>query len=131
MQFNIKLREAKEVINILTFKRDDLLSIALIDLSTLNHPGISSDEREGYTKQYRRLAILGDALFDAVLIDYLFEVNSELTKEDIDNWRKKVASRESLTEFAVKLGLPKFSSSWNNKNRKPPTEEPAIPNSKI
>ncbi len=61
-----------------------------------------------------------------IAIDYLFEVNSELTKEDIDDWRQKVASRESLTEFAIELGLPDFSSSWGNKNRKPLEEEPGL-----
>ena len=126
IQFNIKLSEAKQAIDIPTFKQDNLLRVALIDLSTLNQVGISLSERENHTNHYRRLALLGDALFDAVLIGYLFEVNSKLTKEDIDDWRKEVASRESLTEFAIELGLPNFSSSWNNKNRKSPEEEPGI-----
>jgi dsRNA-specific ribonuclease len=38
--------------------------------------------------------------------------------------RQEIASKESLTEFAIDLGLPKFSSSWNKKNQKRPTEEP-------
>jgi ribonuclease III len=126
MQFNIKLREAKLAIGIPTFKRDNLLIIALTDPSTLDCHEIPVYERENRKKQYRRLALLGDALFDAVLIDYLFEVNSDLTKEDIDNWRKKVASRESLTEFAIELGLPDFSSSSGKKNRKPSEEEPGV-----
>jgi ribonuclease III len=126
MQFNIKLSEAKQAIAIPSFKRDDLLRIALTDLSTLNHAGISSDEREKYTKQYRQLAILGDALFDAVLIDYLFEIDSDLTKEDLDDYRQEVASRESLTKFAIEIGLPEFSSSWGKKNRKAPEEEPGV-----
>ncbi|UIE36483.1 ribonuclease III domain-containing protein [Leptodesmis sichuanensis] len=45
-------------------------------------------------------------------------------KKDLDDWRQKIASKESLTEFAIDLGLPKFSSSWNKKNQKLPTEEP-------
>jgi ribonuclease III len=126
MHFNLKLSEAKQAIDIPTFKRDNLLVIALTDPSTLDCPEISVYERENCKKQYRRLALLGDALFDAVLIDYLFGVNSELTKEDIDDWRQEVASRESLTEFAIELGLPDFSSSWNKKNRKPPIEEPGV-----
>ena len=74
MQFNIKLSDAKLAIGIPAFKRDNLLIIALTDPSTLNRPEISVYERENRKKQYRRLALLGDALFDAVLIDYLFEV---------------------------------------------------------
>jgi ribonuclease III len=126
IQFNIKLYEAKKAIDIPLFKRDDLLSIALTDLSTLNQAGISSDEREKYTKQYRQLAILGDALFDAVLIDCLLEVDSELTQEDVDDYRKEVADRKSLAEFAITLGLPNFSSSWDKKNRKSSEEEPGV-----
>jgi ribonuclease III len=126
IQFNIKLSDAKLAIGIPTFKRENLLIIALTDPSTLDCPEISVYEQEHRKKQYRRLALLGDALFDAVLIDYLFEVNSELTKEDIDDWRQKVASRESLTEFAIELGLPDFSSSWGKKNRKPSEEEPGL-----
>jgi ribonuclease III len=126
MQFNIKLSDAKLAIGIPTFKRDNLLIIALTDPSTLGCPEISVYEQENRKKQYRRLALLGDALFDAILIDYLFAINSELTKEDIDDWRQEVASRESLTEFAIELGLPKFSSSWNKKNRKSPEEEPGL-----
>jgi ribonuclease III len=126
MQFNIKLSDAKLAIGIPTFKRENLLIIALTDPSTLDCPEISVYERENRKKQYRRLALLGDALFDAILIDYLFAINSELTKEDIDDWRQEVASRESLTEFAIELGLPKFSSSWNKKDRKSPEEEPGL-----
>ena len=42
----------------------------------------------------------------------------------MDNYRQAIADRPSLTDFAIKLGLPDFSSSWNRKNRKPPEEEP-------
>jgi ribonuclease III len=126
MQLEIEISKAKLAIGISTFKQDDLLRIALIDLSTLNQAGISQSERESYTRQYQRLAIIGDALFDAVLIDYLFEVNHQLNKKDIDDWRQKVASRESLTKFAVELGLPSFSSSWNKKDRQSPEQQPAI-----
>jgi ribonuclease III len=126
MQLNIKLSQAKLAIGISTFKRDDLLRIALIDLSTLNQAGISQSERESYTKQHGRLAIIGDALFDAVLIDYLFEINDQLSNEDIDKWRQKVARKEYLARFAIELGLPSFSSSWNNKDRQSPEKQPKI-----
>lgn len=126
MKFEVKLFEAKQAIAIPGFKRDDLLEIALTDLSTLNHPATSKAERESFERMYRRLAFLGDALIDSVLADYLFRINSDLTKEDLDDWRQRSASSESLTKFAIELGLPRFSSSWNKKNRKPPTQEPRI-----
>jgi dsRNA-specific ribonuclease len=126
MVITIKLQEAKQAIGIADFKRDDLLKIALIDLSDLNHPEIPEVERERLKRDYRRLAFLGDALFDAVLADYLFDVNQDLTHEDLDDWRKSIASTESFTEFAIQLGLPKFSSSWDKPNRKSPEEEPRL-----
>jgi dsRNA-specific ribonuclease len=126
MIIDIKLQEAKRAIGITNFKRDDLLKIALTDLSDLNHPEISEVERERSKRDYQRLAFLGDALFDAVLADYLFDVNQDLTHEDFDDWRKDIASTESFTEFAIDLGLPRFSSSWDKPSRKPPEEEPRL-----
>ena len=123
MKFDIKLQEAKQAIAISDFKRDDLLIIALTDPSSLNHPKISKAEQERLESIYRRLAFFGDALFDSVLADYLFHVNQDLTKKDLDDWRQKIASKESFTGFAIELGLPKYSSSWNKPNRKPPNEE--------
>ena len=126
MKFDIKLQEAKQAIAISDFKRDDLLMIALTAPSDLNHPAISKSEREQLESIYRRLAFFGDALFDSVLADYLFHIDKDLTKEDLDDWRQEIASKKSLTEFAIELGLPEFSSSWNQKNRKPSAEEPRI-----
>jgi len=126
MKFDIKLQEAKQAIAISDFKRDDILTIALTDPSDLNHPEISKAEREHLESVYRRLAFFGDALFDSVLADYLFNINHDLTKKDLDDWRQEIASKESFTEFAIDLGLPKYSSSWNKPNRKPPEEEPRL-----
>jgi dsRNA-specific ribonuclease len=126
MQLDIKLSEAKQAIGIPTFRSDDLLRIALTDLSTLDPAEISLNERDNYTKKYRQLAMLGDALFDAVLIEDLIKLNPCVTQKDMDDWRQKIALGESLTEFAIQLRLPEFSSYRNKKNRKPPREEPRL-----
>ena len=125
-QLAIKLDEAKQAIAIPDFKRDDLLSLALTDLSTLQLPIVSELERRTIVLQYRRLAFLGDRLLDAALADYLFVTHSELTNEDLNDWREEITCRESLTEFAIELGLPDFCSSWSKKKRKPPEEEPGV-----
>jgi ribonuclease-3 len=122
MKFDIKLEEAKKAIALPDFKRDDLLTIALTEPADLNHPSISKDERIRLENAYRRLAFLGDALFDAALANYLFNVSLSLTKKDLDDWRQEIASKESLTEFAIDLGLPKFSSSWKRNNQSFSTE---------
>lgn len=100
-----------------------MLRIALTDLADLNHPEISKSVQEQTKRAYRRLAFLGDALLDSVLADYLYGINPELTQDDFNYWRATTASRESLVKFAIELGLPNFSSSWNKKSRKPPEEE--------
>jgi dsRNA-specific ribonuclease len=69
---------------------------------------------------------LGDALFDSVLADYLFQINQDLTKGELDWWRQTIASRESLSEFAIELGLPRCCSSWNRPSRKSPEKEPRV-----
>lgn len=123
---NIKLLEAKQAIAIPGFSHNDLLSLALTDLSTLQLPLVSEQERQTIVLQYRRLAFLGDRLLDAILADYLFTTHPELTNQNLDTWRKNITCRESLTKFAVQLGLPDFCSSWNKPNRKPPEEEPGV-----
>ncbi len=126
VKLDIKLEEAKQAIGISDFKSDRLLTIALTDLKDLDRPEISKIEQESLGRSYRRLAFLGDSLFDAVLANYLYKVNLALTKEDLHNWRKEVACRESFTEFAIDLGLPDYSSSWNREKRKPPEEEAGV-----
>jgi dsRNA-specific ribonuclease len=123
---NIKLPEAKQAIAIPDFNRDDLLRLALTDPSTLQPPAVLEQQRQTIVLQYRRLAFLGDRLLEAVLADYLFATHPDLTNQDLDKWRKDITCRESLTEFAIDLGLPDFCSSWNKPNRKPPEEEPGV-----
>ena len=125
-RLSIKLDEAKQIIAIPGFKRDDLLKIALAALSTLQLPHVLDHERQQIERDHRRLAFLGDRLLDAVLANYLFKTHSNLTNEDLDDWRQDITTRESLNKFAIELGLPDFCSSWNSKSRKPPEEEPGV-----
>lgn len=39
---------------------------------------------------------------------------------------QRIIGRPSLTQFAINLGLPEFSSSRNRKNRKSPEQEPGV-----
>lgn len=121
-----KLEEAKKTIGISDFKRDDLLKIALTEVADFNHASISSEERKRLENLYRRLAFLGDRLLDCVLADYLFRLDQDLTKGELDDWRQKILSKHSLTKFAKELGLPEYCSSWHKANRKPPEKEPRI-----
>ncbi|HEY9817626.1 MAG TPA: ribonuclease III domain-containing protein [Candidatus Obscuribacterales bacterium] len=108
------------------FHSDDLLEIALTDPCTLNEMDFSKLEQEQREREYRRLAYLGDALIDSVLADFLYSTGHDLTKADFDDWRQALVNKHGLTHFAIKLGLPDYSSSWNRKNRKLPKNEPRI-----
>jgi ribonuclease III len=123
---NIKLVEAKQAIAIPDFKHDKLLRLALTDLSTLQLPDFSESDRQAIVLEYRRLAFLGDRLLDAVVADYLFATYPELTNKDLDDWRQKITCRESLTGFAIELGLPDFYSSWNRPDRRTPQDDPGV-----
>lgn len=125
-KLNIKLEEAKQAIAIPDFKRDDLLRLALTDLSTLQLPFVSEQQRQDIVLQYRRLAFLGDRLLDAVVADCYFTNCSPLSNQDLDDLRQYTTSRESLAQFAISLSLPNFCSSWNKPSRKPPEDEPGV-----
>ncbi|MCY7281916.1 MAG: ribonuclease III domain-containing protein [Cyanobacteria bacterium CAN_BIN43] len=125
-KLDIKLEEAKQAIAITDFTHDDLLKLALTDLSTLQLPAVLKSEQQVSVLQYRRLAFLGDRLLDAVLADYLFAAHPELSNQDLDGWRQDITCRESLIKFAIDLGLPNFCSSWNRPKRKPPESEPGV-----
>lgn len=120
----VKLQKAKDAISFPDFHSDDLLEIALTDPCTLNEMGLPRAEQEQIKRKYRTLAFIGDALIDAILADYLYNTGREFEKEELDNYRQGIADRPSLSNFALKLGLPDVSSSWNRKNRKPPEAEP-------
>ncbi|MBW4486128.1 MAG: hypothetical protein KME14_26695 [Tildeniella torsiva UHER 1998/13D] len=121
---SVKLEAAKGAIAFPGFHSDDLLEIALTDPCTLNEMDLSKAQQAQREREYRRLAYLGDALIDSVLADYLYSTDHDLTKADFDNWRKALVNKHGLTEFAIKLGLPDYSSSRKRKNRKLPKNEP-------
>lgn len=120
----VKIEEAKKAIGISDFEQDDLLEIALTRLADFNNLHNSSTEKSKNLN--KRLAFLGDSLLDSVLADYLFRNQQDLATEDLDDKRQKILSKESLTQFAIDLGLPQYCSSWNQPNTKSPEEEPRI-----
>lgn len=121
---SIKLEVAKQALAFPNFDSDELLVIVLTDPCTLNEMDLSRPEQKQREREYRRLAYLGDALIDSALADYLYSTGHDLTKADFDRWRQAIVGKHGLTGFAITLGLPDCSSSWNRKNRKAPEDEP-------
>jgi ribonuclease III len=122
----IKLEEAKRAIAFPGFHSDELLKIALTDPCTINESGLHPNQQIILKREYRRLAFLGDMLIDAILADFLYGTRRELSHENFDDYRQDLVDRPSLSDFAISLGLPDVSSSWNRKNRKPPEDEPGV-----
>ncbi|MBE9140521.1 hypothetical protein IQ254_25535 [Nodosilinea sp. LEGE 07088] len=120
---SINLEAAKRAIAFPGFHSDDMLEIALTDPCTLNEMALPRAEQDRIKRKYRTLAFMGDALIDTILADYLYSTGREFERKELDDYRQAIADRPSLTDFAIELGLPDFSSSWNRKNRKPPEEE--------
>lgn len=122
---SIELEAAKRVIAFPDFDSDDLLEIALTDPCTLNESGLSRPEQDRIKRKYRTLAFIGDALIDSILADYLYSTGREFEREELDGYRQAIADRPSLTDFAIQLGLPNVSSSWNRKNANLQKRNPA------
>lgn len=104
MSLNIEV--IKKVIGIPNFKQIDLLQIAL------NHPSyiyenrrLNRQQQELQAREYRRLALLGDAFFNAVVINYLYDRLPNLNQGKLTNWKSDLVSRNQAYKFSQKLNL--------------------------
>ena len=126
MELTIQLEEAKKAIGISDFTSDNLLTIALTKPADFNHLPISHEQKKYFVNRCRRLAFLGDSLLDTILADFFFIIDENLTQKDFDDRRQQILSKESLTEFAIELGLPQYCSLGTNLHQKSPEQEPRI-----
>lgn len=103
---NIDIEAVKEQINIIDFKRVELLKIALTHPSYIYEITKSNrQQQEQQERNYRRLAHLGDALIGAIVTDYLYHYRSDLTQADLTELKQKLVSRKQLAKFAQQLSL--------------------------
>jgi ribonuclease-3 len=93
--------EVEERIGI-EFKNRPLLREAFVHRSYLNenpNEGLESNER---------LEFFGDAVLSYVVADRLFRECPECTEGDLTEWRGHLVRRDSLANFARKIGLGEF-----------------------
>ncbi len=102
---SIDIEAVKKAIAIADFNQTKLLKIALTHPSRIYEDNLTQQEKNLQEREYRRLAILGDAIFGAVVIDYLHEQFPTLNQGEITNKKSKLVSRKKLSEFARKLKL--------------------------
>lgn len=97
----------KNALGIADFNRTDLLKIALTHPSHIyENDDLNRQQQVQQEREYRRLAILGDGIFNAVVIDYLYHRFPNLNQGELtNNWKNKLLSRKKLSEFAQKLNL--------------------------
>lgn len=120
---SVDLLAAKQAIGMPSFQHNRLLTLALLDTSSLNETELSLAAQSALKTDYRRLAYLGDSLIDAVLAGHLLSACDSLTRAQMDDLRQQIVSREALCQYAIQLGWPDYCTSRNQKNRKPPEEE--------
>ena len=73
----MSIETVKQVIGIPDFKKTELLEIALTHPSHIyENNNLNRQEQDLQERKYRRLALLGDSIFNAVVIDYLVDDDS-------------------------------------------------------
>jgi dsRNA-specific ribonuclease len=78
----VDIEAVKKKIGIPDFKRTELLEIALTHPSRINENlALNRQQKDQQECEYRRLAILGDAMLGAVVIDYLHQQDSALNQD--------------------------------------------------
>lgn len=104
MSLNIEV--IKKVIGIPNFEQIDLLQIALTHPSYIyENPSLNRQQKDLQELEYRRLAILGDAFFSAVVIDYLYERFPNFSQGELTNWKSDLVSRNQCCKFSQQLNL--------------------------
>src|SRR5919199_5851590 len=102
----LDIEAAKKAIAIPDFKRTELLEIALTHPSrTYEKLNLTQQQKDLQEREYRRLAILGDSILGAVVIDYLHDHFPDLNQGALTKLRSDLVSQQKLSEFAQELNL--------------------------
>jgi dsRNA-specific ribonuclease len=122
---SIDIEAVKKAIGIREFTRTDLLEIALTHPSKIyqNDDNLNRQQQDQQEREYRRLAILGDAIFGAVVIDYLHQYFPSLNQGAITQWKSHLVSRKQCYEFAKTLKLRQLCQLGESEKRKDETEQ--------
>ena len=103
---SLDIETVKKAIGIPKLTRTDLLEIALTHPSKIyENCKLTQEQKALQEREYRRLAILGDAMFGAAVVDYLHQYFSKLNQGSITQWKSHIVSRQQAYEFARILKL--------------------------
>lgn len=106
---SINIEAVKGAIAIPDFKQTNILEIALTHPSYIyeNH-NLNRQQQDLQEREYRRLAILGDSILGAVVIDYLYHRLPTENQGALTDGKSNLVSRSKAYEFAQKLKLRQF-----------------------
>ena len=97
----MNIEAVKKAISIPDFKQTQLLEIALTHPSRIyENSNLTTQQKDAQEREYRRLAILGDAILGAVVIDYLHQQYPDLNEGKLTELKNNLVSQQKLSEFA-------------------------------
>ncbi|MEH1933114.1 MAG: ribonuclease III domain-containing protein [Nostoc sp.] len=115
---SIDIETVQQAISIPDFKRTDLLEIALTHPSQIYENSNNRQQQDKQERDYRRLAILGDAILSTTVIDYLYQEYPDFNQDKITTIKSQIVSRKSCYKFAKKLSLKSFCSLGRSEQQK-------------
>jgi ribonuclease-3 len=71
---------------------------------------------DGSVVNNERLEYLGDAILDAVVADYLYNIYAQKNEGFLSQMRSKIVKRKNLNLLALKIGLDRFINTHTTKN---------------
>lgn len=121
---SIDIKAVKKAIGITDFNQTRLLEIALTHPSRIyENIDMTQEQKALKEREYRRLAILGDAMLGAVVIDYLHQQYPALNQGTLSELKSEIVSQETLAEFARELKLRQLCLLGQGVERKDYSEE--------
>jgi dsRNA-specific ribonuclease len=97
----VNIEAVKQAIALPDFQQTALLEIALTHRSYTNeHPDLIALSPQKQEREYRRLALLGDAILGAVVTDYLYHRFPDLEQGTLSPLKSDLVDRKKLSEFA-------------------------------
>ncbi|MEP6488962.1 ribonuclease III [Microcoleus vaginatus GB2-A3] len=117
IKHNVDIEAVKAAIDIPSFQQTKLLEIALnCRYYTSDYSDRPEESPAWQDVKYKRLSLLGGAIFGAVVTDYLYREYPELAPDAISTLKARLADPKKLAEFAQNLKLNQLG--WRVWNRK-------------
>ncbi|MEG4808625.1 ribonuclease III domain-containing protein [Microcoleus sp. F8-D3] len=111
----VEIEAVKAAIDIPSFQQTKLLEIALNCPYSTSYYSDRPEESPAWQEvKYKRLSLLGESIFGAVVTDYLYREYPELDPDAISSLKARFADPKKLGEFAQSLKLNELSwRVWN------------------